>query len=59
VDVDLSRRKAPRTVAEQPKRRWWLPFDDALAMGVVYYLLIVTMIVLSSATQYRFFYGNF
>lgn len=46
-------------MAEQPKRRWWLPFDDALAMGVVYYLLIVTMIVLSSATQYRFFYGNF
>jgi hypothetical protein len=36
-----------------------VPFDDAVKMGVVYYVLIVGMIVLASAERYRFFYGNF
>ncbi len=36
-----------------------LPVDNAVAMGVIFYLLIVATIVLASAEQYRFFYGAF
>jgi hypothetical protein len=54
-----SARRTPPSKREGRIRRWGLPVDDAVAMGVIYYVLIVAMIVLGSATQYRFFYGNF
>lgn len=44
------------------ERKTWTcraPVDNPLAMGIIYYLLIVASIVLSSSVQYRFFYGNF
>jgi len=44
---------------ESPRRRLRLPVDDAVAMGVIFYLLIVATIVLCSVDQYRFFYGTF
>jgi len=43
----------------QGQTRFCLPFHNAVAMGVIYYVVIVAMVVLASATQYRFFYGNF
>ena len=49
----------PRTAGSQAPRRRRVPVDDALKMGVIYYVLIVAMIVLASAERYRFFYGNF
>jgi hypothetical protein len=39
--------------------RFRVPFDNALAMGVIFYLLILAAIVFGSAAQYRFFYGTF
>jgi len=44
------------------ERKTWecrAPVDNPIAMGVIYYALIVAIIVLSSSVQYRFFYGNF
>ncbi len=44
------------------ERKTWTcsaPIDNPIAMGIIYYLLIVAAIVLSSSVQYRFFYGNF
>jgi hypothetical protein len=49
-------RAAPGPV---PRRRRRIPVDNAVTMGLIYYLLIVGMIVLASAERYRFFYGNF
>ncbi len=44
------------------ERKTWscrAPVHNPIAMGVIFYLLIVGMMLLGSATQYRFFYGNF
>ncbi|HEX3467878.1 MAG TPA: hypothetical protein VHT05_07370 [Candidatus Elarobacter sp.] len=52
--------QGPQRIVDPPSpRRRRIPFDDALKMGVIYYVLIVGMIVLASAERYRFFYGNF
>jgi hypothetical protein len=48
-----------RSANSESRRHSRVPFDDAVKMGVVYYVLIVGMIVLASAERYRFFYGNF
>ena len=41
------------------RRRFRLPIENAVAMGIIFYVLIVATIVLASAEQYRFFYGAF
>ena len=53
------KRGRPREERTRWTPRWRIPVDDPVAMGVIYFVLIVAMIVLGSATQYRFFYGNF
>jgi hypothetical protein len=54
-----SAHRIPPSKREGRIRRLGLPVNNAVAMGVIYYVLIVAMILLGSATQYRFFYGNF
>jgi hypothetical protein len=49
----------PPSAPESGSRRRRIPVDNAVKMGLIYYLLIVGMIVLASAERYRFFYGNF
>jgi hypothetical protein len=49
----------PPSEADSRSRRRRIPVDNAVKMGLIYYLLIVGMIVLASAERYRFFYGNF
>jgi len=44
------------------ERKTWkcrAPITNPIAMGIIYYLLIIAAIIFSSSVQYRFFYGNF